>query len=80
MSHGLVTTPDTQLHGLLRMLPPSARPFAMLARFDRPIGWQLLFWPGAWAVLLAGGLRTHWPLLFWLLLGSIAMRRRGLRL
>ena len=77
MHHDVVTTPDTQLHGFLRMLPASARPFAMLARFDRPIGWQLLFWPGAWAVLLAGGLRSHWPLILWLLVGSIAMRGAG---
>ena len=29
--------------------------YALLARFDRPIGWWLLFWPGAWGVALAGG-------------------------
>jgi 4-hydroxybenzoate polyprenyltransferase len=69
--------PDTEYHGLIRWLPAAARPFALLARFDRPIGWWLLFWPGAWAVLLAGGLKTHWPLILWLLLGSIAMRGAG---
>ena len=71
------TTPDTELRGLIRWLPASARPYALLARFDRPIGWWLLFWPGAWGVLLAGGLTTHWPLILWLLLGSIAMRGAG---
>ena len=70
-------TPDTELRGLIRWLPARLRPYALLARFDRPIGWWLLFWPSAWAVLLAGGLTTHWPLVLWLLLGSIAMRGAG---
>ena len=70
-------TPDTELRGLIRWLPASARPYALLARFDRPIGWWLLFWPGAWGVLLAGGLKAHWSLILWLLLGSIAMRGAG---
>ena len=77
MSDAIVTTPDTELRGLIRWLPAPVRPFALLARFDRPIGWWLLFWPGAWGVLLAGGLTTHWPLILWLLLGSIAMRGAG---
>ena len=77
MSEAIVTTPDTEIRGLIRWLPQCARPYALLARFDRPIGWWLLFWPGAWAVLLAGGLTTHWPLIGWLLLGSIAMRGAG---
>jgi 4-hydroxybenzoate polyprenyltransferase len=71
------TTPDTELTRLIRWLPAPARPFALLARFDRPIGWWLLYWPGAWGVLLAGGLPAHWPLLIWLLIGSIAMRGAG---
>ena len=69
--------PDTELRGLIRWLPARARTFALLARFDRPIGWWLLFWPGAWGVLLSGGLATHWALILWLLLGSIAMRGAG---
>lgn len=48
----------------------------MLSRFDRPIGWWLLFWPGAWGVLLAGG-QDRWGLILWLLLGSITMRGAG---
>ena len=77
MSDAIVTTPDTELRGLVRWLPVRARPYALLARFDRPIGWWLLFWPGAWGVLLAGGLKTHGTLILWLLLGSIAMRGAG---
>jgi 4-hydroxybenzoate polyprenyltransferase len=69
--------PDSQLTGLLGWLPEGARPFAMLARFDRPIGWWLLYWPCAWGVLLSGGLIRHWHLLLWLVLGAIAMRGAG---
>ena len=69
--------PDTETRGLLSMLPAAARPYALLARFDRPIGWWLLYWPCAYALALAGGLRAHWPLLAWMLLGAIAMRGAG---
>ncbi|MGY2732755.1 4-hydroxybenzoate octaprenyltransferase [Sphingomonas sp. UYP23] len=70
-------TPDTEHRGLVGLLPRRARSFALLARFDRPIGWWLLFWPGAWGVALAGGAVTRWDLIAWLLLGSIAMRGAG---
>jgi len=69
--------PDSQHKGLVGMLPAAARPYALLARFDRPIGWWLLFWPCAWGVLLAGGAATQWPLILWMLAGSIAMRGAG---
>jgi len=52
------------------------RNYALLARFDRPIGWWLLYWPCAWGLLLAGG-AARWDLLAWMLLGSIAMRGAG---
>jgi len=70
-------TPDSEHRGFVGLLPVAARPFALLARFDRPIGWWLLFWPGAWGVALAGGAITRWDLILWLLLGSIAMRGAG---
>ena len=69
--------PDTEHRGLVESLPPRLRAFAMLARFDRPIGWWLLFWPGAWSVALAGGAIERWALILWLLLGSVAMRGAG---
>ena len=73
--------PDTQHRGLVAALPPGLRDYALLARFDRPIGWWLLFWPCAWGVLLAGGASSMsgggWALIAWLLLGSIAMRGAG---
>lgn len=69
--------PDTERHWLIRALPPAARPYALLARFDRPIGWWLLFWPCAWGVALAGSAVARWDLLLWFLLGAIAMRAAG---
>ena len=71
------TVPDTEHKGLIGLLPAAVRPYALLARFDRPIGWWLLFWPCAWGVALAGGAVQHWDLILWLLLGSIAMRGAG---
>jgi 4-hydroxybenzoate polyprenyltransferase len=46
--------PDTQHRGIVAALPQPLRDYAQLARFDRPIGWWLLFWPCAWGLLLAG--------------------------
>ncbi|GGC24979.1 4-hydroxybenzoate octaprenyltransferase [Novosphingobium marinum] len=68
--------PDTEHRGIVAALPGGIRNYALLARFDRPIGWWLLFWPCAWGVLLAGG-ADRWALVLWLLLGSIAMRGAG---
>lgn len=69
--------PDSQHRGIVGALPDAIRPYALLARFDRPIGWWLLYWPCAWGLLLAGGARAHWPLLLWMLVGAIAMRGAG---
>ena len=70
-------TPDAQHAGWLRLLPPALRDYALLARFDRPIGSWLLFWPCAWSVALAGTLPGDWALILWLGLGSVAMRGAG---
>ncbi len=69
--------PDSQHRSLVLRLPVRARDLALLARFDRPIGWWLLFWPGAWSVALAGGAWARMGLIGWLLLGAIAMRGAG---
>ena len=69
--------PDTQHRGFVGLLPPVARPYALLARFDRPIGWWLLYWPCAWGVALSGNREGDWWLLLWLLVGAIAMRGAG---
>lgn len=71
------TVPDTELTGLMRWLPAAVRPYAALARFDRPIGWWLLFWPCLYGLGLAGGLPHHWALGLWMLLGAIVMRGAG---
>ncbi|HEX5644992.1 MAG TPA: 4-hydroxybenzoate octaprenyltransferase [Erythrobacter sp.] len=62
--------------GLVARLPASARDLALLARFDRPIGWWLLFWPCLWGLWLAGA-GPQWVLVGWMLLGSVAMRGAG---
>ncbi|KFB10781.1 4-hydroxybenzoate octaprenyltransferase [Nitratireductor basaltis] len=40
-------------HWVYRLLPRSAWPYAQLARWDRPIGWQLLLWPCLWSLAMA---------------------------
>jgi 4-hydroxybenzoate polyprenyltransferase len=69
--------PDSEARGLMRLLPAPVRNLALLARLDRPIGWWLLFWPGAWAIALSGEAVARWDMLLWFLLGSIAMRGAG---
>ncbi len=68
--------PDSEHRGLVARLPQPWRDYAQLARFDRPIGWWLLFWPCAWGVWLAGA-GWQFALVAWLLAGSIAMRGAG---
>ncbi len=58
-------------------LPAAARPYARLARFDRPIGSWLLFWPCGWGLAAGGGLVSHWWLLPLFLFGAVAMRGAG---
>ena len=69
--------PDSEHRGFTAALPGAVRPYWLLARLDRPIGWQLLFWPGAWGVALAGGLPERWPVVVLILIGAIAMRGAG---
>ena len=69
-----------------KILPRGAWPYAQLARWDRPIGWQLLLWPCWWSAALApqavagGAVHTGLPSLWHLFLflaGAIAMRGAG---
>ncbi len=69
---------DIRSGGWVARLPPSFRPFALLARIDRPIGAWLLFLPGLWSILLA---RAPAGFSLWLLAlflaGSFLMRAAG---
>lgn len=69
-----------------RFLPHGLWPYAQLARWDRPIGWQLLLWPCWWSTALAAnhaarsgsldiGQAVYHLLLF--AIGAIAMRGAG---
>ena len=69
--------PDSEYTGFMGLLPPKLRGFALLARFDRPIGWWLLFWPCIYGLALSGGLIAQWRLALWMLLGAIVMRGAG---
>ncbi|HEX9557175.1 MAG TPA: UbiA family prenyltransferase, partial [Reyranella sp.] len=66
-------------HWSLRYLPPWARPYGRLARWDRPIGTWLLLLPGWWAIALAAP-AGHWPdlgLLALFAVGAVVMRGAG---
>lgn len=69
-----------------RILPPWLWPYAQLARWDRPIGWQLLMWPCFWSATLAanaaieprvfsGALLLYHLFLYFI--GAVAMRGAG---
>ena len=68
-------TPDA-LPTWVDRLPPRAALYARLARFDRPAGIWLLFWPCLFGAFLAppAGWWRWWPLF---LLGAVAMRAAG---
>jgi 4-hydroxybenzoate polyprenyltransferase len=69
------------LHWADRILPQALRPYARLARLERPIGWWLLLIPGWWGISLAqlskGGGLADLKLLGLFLLGAIIMRGAG---
>ena len=58
-------------------LPPPFRPFARLARLDRPIGTWLLLLPGWWAITLAGFGVPDRQLMLLFLVGAMVMRGAG---
>jgi 4-hydroxybenzoate polyprenyltransferase len=60
-----------------RYLPRGLRPYARLARLDRPIGTWLLLFPGWWGIALAA---RRWPdpvLLALFAVGALVMRGAG---
>ena len=68
-------------HWVDHWLPVAARPYARLARLERPIGWWLLLLPGWWSIALAqiaaGGGLPDVRLLTLFLIGAIVMRAAG---
>src|SRR5690348_6382873 len=62
-----------------RYAPEWLKPYARLARWDRPIGFWLLFWPCGYALALAanGGRPFNWMALLEMFVGAIAMRGAG---
>jgi 4-hydroxybenzoate polyprenyltransferase len=67
-------------HWADRYLPLAWRPYARMARLERPIGWWLLLWPCWWSSVLAtnavGTLPNLWHLALFLV-GAVAMRGAG---
>ena len=62
--------------GWIEHLPERLQPYAVLARWDRPIGTWLLLWPCWWALALAPG-RPDWWLVPLFGIGAAAMRGAG---
>lgn len=73
---------DIRRDGIIKNLPETWQPYALLMRLDRPIGWWLLLLPG-WSsiALAAGGLDGmngyDFYLLALFLIGAIVMRGAG---
>lgn len=75
-------------HWVYRRLPRGLWPYAQIARWDRPIGWQLLLWPCLWsaALVASAGARQgaeimavlpNWWHCLLFTIGAIAMRGAG---
>ena len=64
-----------------RYAPEWLKPYARLARWDRPIGFWLLFWPCGFGLALAAVAEPargfNWIALLLMLGGAIAMRGAG---
>jgi 4-hydroxybenzoate polyprenyltransferase len=74
----MTTFTDIRAGGWVRHLPGWMVPYAILARFDRPIGAWLLFLPGMWGICLVspGMWRGLWLALLFAV-GSVVMRGAG---
>ncbi len=75
-------------HWVYKLFPAKFWPYAQLARWDRPIGWQLLLWPCLWsaALVASAGAKTgaalidvlpSLKLVILFTIGAIAMRGAG---
>lgn len=73
---------DIRKLDIIENMPPAARPYAYLARIDRPVGIWLLLLPCLWAISLApvesiGGLFFKLWLVILFGIGAVAMRSAG---
>ncbi|WP_019091611.1 4-hydroxybenzoate octaprenyltransferase [Komagataeibacter europaeus] len=70
---------DIRVDGWIGRLPVRLRPYALLARLDRPIGTWLLFLPGIWGILLPAGVPVSQRIFLIVLfgVGSVVMRGAG---
>jgi 4-hydroxybenzoate polyprenyltransferase len=78
--HNAAVSDAVRGHWADRLLPGSWKPYARLARLERPIGWWLLLWPCWWSSLLATGAAGLAPNLWHLalfLVGAVVMRGAG---
>ena len=71
---------DIRATGWVAALPKAVRPYVLMSRLDRPIGWHLLLMPCWWALALASPRPLDWTFiwyafLFWL--GAVVMRGAG---
>src|SRR5690606_33261236 len=71
---------DIRVTGWVGRLPAGIRPYLLLSRLDRPIGWWLLLLPCWWSLALASPRPLDWTVLwygflFWL--GAVVMRGAG---
>jgi len=64
-----------------RYFPELLKPFGRLARYDRPIGFWLLFWPCAFSLAMAAmavpARGFNWWTLLLMFVGAVAMRGAG---
>jgi 4-hydroxybenzoate polyprenyltransferase len=73
---------DIQVSGWISRLPEKYRPFAILARLDRPVGVWLLLLPALWSIVLATAYGGHsWLYAAFLAvlftIGAVVMRGAG---
>ncbi|WP_241664032.1 4-hydroxybenzoate octaprenyltransferase [Oecophyllibacter saccharovorans] len=70
---------DLRHNGWIRHLPPSWRPYALLARLDRPVGCWLLFLPGVYGLFLPAGVSdaARWKDVVLFAIGAVLMRSAG---
>ncbi len=77
----LVPADAVRGHWVTNHAPDWLKPYARLARWDRPIGWWLLMWPCWFSAALAAGAAGHaYPNLWHLalfMIGAIVMRGAG---